>query len=156
MAPSSSDSKRVTDTSREPMRAIRMRSVIDLSSYSVGSIISDAETIAKLQDSRNVVKVGDAYLRLTAHETTQNYYLYTAMSQQAGGDYIVLVPSSGSLYYADKGTASWEVPTNKVPSSTGLSSSSTDTQYPSAKCVYDYVNTLVGNADTLLGTGVIS
>ena len=119
-------------------------SVIDLSSYSVGSIISDADTIAKLQDSRNVVKVGDAYLRLTAHETTQNYYLYTAMSQQAGGDYIVLVPSSGSLYYADKGTASWEVPTNKVPSSTGLSSSSTDTQYPSAKCVYDYVASNLG------------
>ena len=42
---------------------------------------------------------------------------------------------------------------NKV---TSLSSSSTDTEYPSAKCVYDYVDTLVGNADTLLGSGVIS
>ena len=28
----------------------------------------------------------------------------------------------------------------------GLSSSSTDTQYPSAKCVYDYVDDLVGDA----------
>ena len=36
-----------------------------------------------------------------------------------------------------------EVTSNKV---TSLSSSSTDTQYPSAKCVYD----LVGNIETLL------
>ena len=42
---------------------------------------------------------------------------------------------------------------NKV---TSLSSSSTDTEYPSAKAVYDFVDTLVGNADTLLGSGVIS
>lgn len=45
-----------------------------------------------------------------------------------------------------------EVTTNKV---TSLSSSSTDTQYPSAKCVYD----IVGNIETLLyninrGSGV--
>lgn len=45
-----------------------------------------------------------------------------------------------------------EVTTNKV---TSLSSSSTDTQYPSAKCVYD----LVGDIETILyninrGSGV--
>ena len=38
--------------------------------------------------------------------------------------------------------------TNKV---TSLSAQSTDTQYPSAKCVYD----LIGGLDELLGTGVI-
>ena len=37
--------------------------------------------------------------------------------------------------------------TNKV---TSLSSSSTDTQYPSAKCVYDYVNDLIGDAITYI------
>lgn len=42
---------------------------------------------------------------------------------------------------------------NKV---TSLSSSSNNTEYPSAKAVYDFVDTLVGNADTLLGSGVIS
>jgi len=41
------------------------------------------------------------------------------------------------------GDISTEVTTNKV---TSLSSSSTDTQYPSAKCVYD----LVGDVETLL------
>lgn len=39
--------------------------------------------------------------------------------------------------------AGYEENTNKV---TSLSSSSTDTQYPSAKCVYD----LVGNVESLL------
>ena len=38
----------------------------------------------------------------------------------------------------------------------GITSSATDTQYPSAKAVYDFVDTLVGNADALLGSGVIS
>lgn len=41
------------------------------------------------------------------------------------------------------GNISLETPTNKV---TSLSSSSTDTQYPSAKCVYD----LIGDIETLL------
>lgn len=40
-------------------------------------------------------------------------------------------------------TTGLESATNKV---TSISSSSTDTQYPSAKCVYD----LVGNVETLL------
>lgn len=33
---------------------------------------------------------------------------------------------------------------NKV---TSLSSSSTNTQYPSAKCVYDYIENLIGNIE---------
>lgn len=40
-----------------------------------------------------------------------------------------------------------EATTNKV---TSLSSSSTDTQYPSAKCVYDFVNSIVGDINTML------
>lgn len=36
---------------------------------------------------------------------------------------------------------------NKV---TSLSASSTDTQYPSAKCVYDHVDTIVGDINDLL------
>ena len=33
---------------------------------------------------------------------------------------------------------------NKV---TSISSSSTDTQYPSAKCVYDYIDDLIGDIE---------
>lgn len=43
------------------------------------------------------------------------------------------------------GNISVEVPSNKV---TSLSSASTDTQYPSAKCVYD----IIGDVETLLTT----
>lgn len=54
-------------------------------------------------------------------------------------------PDASTLYLIDDdgATASYERTTNKV---TSLSSSSTDTQYPSAKCVYD----LVGDIETLL------
>lgn len=54
-------------------------------------------------------------------------------------------PDAGTLYLIDDdgSTASYEQTSNKV---TSLSSSSTDTQYPSAKCVYD----LVGDIETLL------
>jgi hypothetical protein len=47
-------------------------------------------------------------------------------------------PDSNTLYLIDDDgtTASYEQTSNKV---TSLSSSSTDTQYPSAKCVYDLV-----------------
>lgn len=45
--------------------------------------------------------------------------------------------------FKTKTDAAYEAKTNKV---TALSSSSTDTQYPSAKCVYD----LVGDIETLL------
>ena len=50
----------------------------------------------------------------------------------------------GSTTYNVK-DANAEKSSNKV---TSVSSSSTDTQYPSAKCVYD----LVGNVETLLAS----
>ena len=63
-----------------------------------------------------------------------------------------LNPTTGVLTItkADSSTitvnlASFEQTSNKV---TSLSAASTDTQYPSAKCVYD----IVGNIDTALNT----
>ena len=43
----------------------------------------------------------------------------------------------------------YELSSNKV---TSISSSSTDTQYPSAKCVYDYIDTIVGDINSALDT----
>lgn len=45
--------------------------------------------------------------------------------------------------YADNKTANMQTTSNLV---TSISSSSTDTQYPSAKCVYD----IVGDVETLI------
>lgn len=70
-------------------------------------------------------------------------------------------------FFTNAGTGSFATPfpikedtANKLKSvsggGAGITSSATDTEYPSAKAVYDFVDTLVGNADTLLGSGVIS
>lgn len=52
-------------------------------------------------------------------------------------------PDVSTLYLIDETPATFEQISNKV---TSLSSASTNTQYPSAKCVYD----IVGNIETLL------
>jgi len=59
-------------------------------------------------------------------------------------------PTTGQWQYADRNPlpTGLEETANKV---TSLSAQSTDTQYPSAKCIYD----LIGGLDDLIGTGVI-
>ena len=52
-------------------------------------------------------------------------------------------PDANTLYLIDEDAVAFERTSNKV---TSLSSSSTDTQYPSAKCVYD----IVGDIETLI------
>lgn len=47
-------------------------------------------------------------------------------------------PDADTLYLIEEPNATYEQTSNKV---TSLSSSSTDTQYPSAKCVYDNLAT---------------
>jgi len=62
------------------------------------------------------------------------------------GTNITLVQSDDNLTInSTTDTSGLESTSNKV---TSISSSSTDTQYPSAKCVYD----IVGNVETLLET----
>lgn len=69
--------------------------------------------------------------------STRNYSSYTSTNNS-------LMISKGTLENVITGK-NLETSTNKV---TSLSSESTDTQYPSAKCVYD----LVGNINTVLAT----
>ena len=45
---------------------------------------------------------------------------------------------------------SWNAKEDASNKVTSLTSSSTNTQYPSAKAVYDYVGDVVGDIDTLL------
>ena len=52
-------------------------------------------------------------------------------------------PDASTLYLIDETPATFEQTSNKV---TYLSSASTNTQYPSAKCVYD----LIGDVETLI------
>jgi len=89
-----------------------------------------------------VLKVDNAnngvFLDASLHKIMPNVIDYATYSNK------------GSYYFISKGTLEnvltakgYEVASNKV---TTLSNTSTDTQYPSAKCVYD----LVGNIESIL------
>lgn len=74
---------------------------------------------------------------------------YITPAQIAGtlGNVAIIGAQSGTATYVDSGTII-DVSTkeDKASKVTTLSALSTDTQYPSAKCVYD----LVGNVESLL------
>ena len=116
--------------------------IIDLSSYQVGDTITDTTIIAKLMNDGSKIKYGDTiytYARLDLGIVR----LYTVMADVDHGEYIALIVQQNDLLFYEKQNAYWELPSNKV---TSLSASSTDTEYPSAKCVYD----LVGDIESLL------
>lgn len=93
---------------------------------SVNPVLLAGEPVIALDTG--VLKIGDGVSTYTqlpsigASPDLSNYVTKTALATELAG---------------------YEENTNKV---TSLSSSSTDTQYPSAKCVYD----LVGNVESLL------
>ncbi len=87
----------------------------------------------------------------TTDTNVQNLVINVLTKQQYEG---ITTPSNNELYMVtDESITSSEVttalgytPENQANKVTSISSSSTDTQYPSAKCVYD----IVGNIETLL------
>lgn len=95
--------------------------------------------------------------RLSMSENN-NFYEFVAPSD-AASIYLLLVNHSGATYdfvvYHLKALASYEQTSNKV---TSMSSSSTDEQYPSAKCVYDAIQSAGGGVSdvTLGGSSVVS
>ena len=86
---------------------------------------TDLETMAESIDTAlgNVTIDVDSALSPTSENPVQNNVIYTALEGK-------------------------EAVTNKV---TSISSSSTDTQYPSAKCVYDIVGDINTALDTING-----
>lgn len=129
-------------TSEEKYKLENVPEIIDLSSYQVGDTITDTTIISKLMNDGSKIKYGDTiytYARLDVGIVR----LYTVMADVDHGEYIALIVQSNGLLFYEKQNAYWELPSNKV---TSLSASSTDNQYPSAKCVYD----LVGDIESLL------
>ena len=114
--------------------------VVDISNLSVGSNITDTATINKLKDKRVIVYYNDTYFRFA--KLYGSGYVYTVMNSYEGGEFITLNWTGSYFNFYQYGTAPWEIPSNKV---TSLSSSSTDTQYPSAKCVYNAINNAITN-----------
>lgn len=109
--------------------------VVDLTGTTTGTLITDTTIVNKLLDDRCIIKYGNSNYRF-ARLQDGVIRLYTVMDDFTSGKYIALVNQNGSLLFYETGSTNWEVPSNKV---TSLSSSSTDTEYPSAKCVYDAI-----------------
>ena len=109
---------------------------VDLSSYQTGDVITDSNLVNKLKNERVVVSYnGTAYRFATTMGTG---YIYTIMNSLTGGAYITLNYRSeyDDFYFYEVGTASWEIPSNKVQN---FNTQTTET-YPSTLAVYNYVN----------------
>lgn len=59
-------------------------------------------------------------------------------------------PLSTAYAASEHSHSNMEVTTNRVTSNQGISSSSTDTTYPTAKAVYTYIDSIIGDADDWL------
>ena len=80
---------------------------------------------------------------LTTNGTSASWAAVDALPSQSGQSGKFLTTDGTSASWATISLSGYEETTNKV---TSLSSSSTDTQYPSAKCVYD----VLGDIETLI------
>ena len=111
---------------------------------STGQVIGDVYNVES--DGSNYAWNGTIWDKLGGEVDLSDYYTKTQTDTLLSGK---VDNSALNNYYTktrtDELLAEKEVLTNKV---TSISSSSTDTQYPSAKCVYD----IVGDVETLLTT----
>lgn len=123
--------------------------ILDISSYQTGDVINDSSMVAKIKDERTILKYNNIWFRRAAIYGTG--YVFTVMSGTEYGQWITLNyrQEYDDFYFYEVGTANWEVPSNKV---TTITSSSKDSEYPSAKAVYTLVNNEVGNIETILNT----
>ena len=101
----------------------------------LGKGITYKGAVSYYNDLPNNASLGDCYSVL---------YKGTSGTETSGAEYIWgKINNQGSATWIQLGEENLETTDNKV---TSLSNASTDTQYPSAKCVYD----LIGNVETLL------
>ena len=111
---------------------------------STGQVVGDVYNVE--EDGSNYAWNGTIWDKLGGDIDLSDYYTKNQTDTLLSGK---VDNSTLNNYYTktrtDELLAEKEVLTNKV---TSISSSSTDTQYPSAKCVYD----IVGDVETLLTT----
>ena len=121
--------------------------VVDLSSYSLNDTITNTEIIQSLLEPSAIVNYNGSYLTLSTKNTQAGlgdlYYFVGLFGESAL--VIVLLYTNNIFVVGAIETIGIQLRSNLV---TSISSSSTDTQYPSAKCVYD----MIGNVETILNT----
>ena len=115
---------------------------------SSGQVVGDVYNVES--DGSNYAWNGTTWDKLGGDIDLSDYYTKTQTDSLLGGKQATLVSGTNiktinSASILSSGNLTLEDSTNKV---TSISSSSTDTQYPSAKCVYD----IVGDVESLLET----
>ena len=114
--------------------------VVDLSNLSIGSNITDSETITKLKNPRVVVKYNDTYFRFA--KIYGSGYVFTVMNSMEGGEYITLNWTGSLFNFYEHGNANWEIPSNRVQN---LNNPTTQT-YPSTLAVYNALQDVGGDS----------
>lgn len=118
---------------------------------SSGQVVGDVYNVES--DGSNYAWNGTTWDKLGGEIDLTDYYTKTQTDSLLGGKQNTLVSGTNiktinSTSILSSGNLTLEDSTNKV---TSISSSSTDTQYPSAKCVYDIVGDINSVLDTING-----
>ena len=114
--------------------------ITSFSVYDLNTRLSGKMSLVSATVPANSGQAGPDYTdsAFTALPVGQAFYCYLSGSQ-----YLYIKASSDSAYPVNQGLSVKEDRSNKV---TSISSGSTDTQYPSAKCMYD----IIGDIERLL------
>ena len=111
-------------------------------------------TVTNGDDGANGISISDASINASGHlivTLSDGTTIDAGVAKGDSGVYIGTTPPTDpniKVWIDTSGEAGdVEMTSNKT---TSISSSSTDTQYPSAKATYDYVDTKIGSIDTAL------
>ena len=111
-------------------------------------------TVTNGDDGANGISVSDASINASGHlivTLSDGTSIDAGVAKGDSGVYIGTIPPTDpsiKVWIDTSGKAGdVEMTSNKT---TSISSSSTNTQYPSAKATYDYVDTKIGDIDTAL------
>ena len=114
---------------------------------------SSGELYARSYSASTLSSLGTPDTTFIGKKTLQNYLTYknyqSAIDSENKLDAdLVDDTTSTNKFVSSSDKTNWNAKENSSNKVTSISSSSTDTQYPSAKCVYD----LVGNIESILET----
>ena len=115
----------------------------------VNAITMDSEINSAVGSEATLRSAADTALQASITALQNNKQDKIDSSHKLSAD-LVDDTNSTNKFVSSTEKRSWNAKENASNKVTSLTSSSTDTQYPSAKAVYDYVGDVVGDIDTLL------
>lgn len=131
-----------TDAGKEDV-LVPLSDIFNPTNYYTSAQTQSAITSA----TQNFVTSGDVETQITGHGYTNNVGTITGINMNGVSKGTSGVVDLGTVITSHQDISGKENTTNKV---TSITSGSTNTQYASAKAVWDLVDTRIGNIDTLL------